>query len=780
MFSTLKQTVYLDPRVFVKVVKPFLLASAVKCGKVVLTIRRQRKRPAPQPPSYEETHQQNGHLPNGIYRQPISHSANCIPSECDHDYINGDVYGLNPKQNGGICESNDDVFLESESKNVSSAPHTFYNNNNHKTHQRDVNAQVQTQQRYFEEDRHRAQSASAVEQVVEAQWSTVSIDFMQEVDYVNTAELARQRRGYPALPPIPHLNKSETDPSIYRSEPDLVEPEHQYQPSPSKFRRKNLKFANLHKQGNSCSSASESSHSNTSSPSPWSLGKKRIVTRMHLVKDENGLGIHIAGGRGSRRGDVGIFVAGVLEGGAAHRDGRLKKNDELLMINGRSLIGLTHHEAVEVLRQSPKLVQLVVAIKIRKSSSMASAASNSNLDFQSGSSRTNTPTFPLESATGPGSIPHIQAQSPQGTFLTSDEIFEKWKLSNGTQCLREHYIKKQQRSESPHLTVPQTVTVFKGSRGKGLGFTIVGGSDSARGSLGIYVRRIFSSGVVAEDGRIKEGDEIIELNGEQLKGFSHNEVIAKFRKLQKGPVTLTFRRKIKSPNCSPTRSMDRLTVDTEGSPVSTPGNSPYNSLENLADFHPAGCMSSPFKHQNNHDVSSGQPNHVVSSSQPNHVVSSGQPNHVVSSGQPNHVVSASQLNHVVRSNGAQSCMVRNGYSKQRRVEIVLRKEQGIGLGISVLRKISEESSNICVQDITQGSPADRDGRIRRGDLIEAVNGKPMMGLTILDVYQLFRSLRPGPISVLLQQDDNYEPGAFEDFPRCNVVLGDEDIGDFEF
>lgn len=40
---------------------------------------------------------------------------------------------------------------------------------------------------------------------------------------------------------------------------------------------------------------------------------------MHLLKDENGLGIHIAGGRGSKKGDIGIFVAGITEGGAAFR-----------------------------------------------------------------------------------------------------------------------------------------------------------------------------------------------------------------------------------------------------------------------------------------------------------------------------------------------------------------------------------------------------------------------------------------------------------------------------
>ncbi|KAI8483570.1 hypothetical protein Bbelb_386630 [Branchiostoma belcheri] len=96
---------------------------------------------------------------------------------------------------------------------------------------------------------------------------------------------------------------------------------------------------------------------------PRGLRRKRHVVKMHLLKEQGGLGVQIAGGKGSKKGDIGIFVTNVEKGGAAHRDGRLHRGDEILMVNGGSLIGLSHEEAVDLLKSTGSLVQLVIATK---------------------------------------------------------------------------------------------------------------------------------------------------------------------------------------------------------------------------------------------------------------------------------------------------------------------------------------------------------------------------------------------------------------------------------
>ncbi|XP_039276706.1 uncharacterized protein LOC111046132 [Nilaparvata lugens] len=88
-----------------------------------------------------------------------------------------------------------------------------------------------------------------------------------------------------------------------------------------------------------------------------------------------------------------------------------------------------------------------------------------------------------------------------------------------------------------------TVTLHKGPGHKSLGFSIVGGQDSPKGSLGIFVKTIFQSGQAAENGNLREGDEIIAVNGTTLQGLTHSEAIAVFKEIKSGPVMLHIGRR---------------------------------------------------------------------------------------------------------------------------------------------------------------------------------------------------------------------------------------------
>ncbi|GLV43022.1 arc [Carabus blaptoides fortunei] len=88
------------------------------------------------------------------------------------------------------------------------------------------------------------------------------------------------------------------------------------------------------------------------------------------------------------------------------------------------------------------------------------------------------------------------------------------------------------------------ITFQKGPGSKGLGFSIVGGRDSPRGNMGIYVKTIFANGQAAECGKLREGDEILAVNGKSLGGVSHQEAIAVFKQIRYGNVLLQVGRRI--------------------------------------------------------------------------------------------------------------------------------------------------------------------------------------------------------------------------------------------
>ncbi|XP_067666650.1 inaD-like protein [Haliotis asinina] len=830
-----------------------LMCNAIRSGRVVMTIRRRRKRPAPPPPlpiRHTPSLQDMPSKPTGVtgpYSHGISQSFTCLPTECNSDnggYANGGIL-----LNSNLCTSNnelsissDDVFADSSTPDDKiiyvNLPQSRYMNGRLNHNIRRPAASVNDVDCY-DDCGQRTQSTSAVEDVVN--WSADPRAKGHVTNGHDIMDLQRQSSTSTLVP----------DSSMYGGSTDsLAMPQYQQRqhngnvtPIRRLVERNLLKNSGLYNRsdcaspssGSLCSCNSEGG-SNKSSPS--SVGKRRLIAKLHLLKDANGLGIHIAGGKGSKKGDIGIFVAGITESGAAHRDGRLKRGDELLMINGVSLIGMTHQEAVDCLRTAPRLVQLVVASKIRKSASIASTLSSQlpgSPRVLSPVPQSSSPTFQAET---PAPVPEVIAQTPSGTVLKWEEMFDKFSRPGQNSQSPDKY-------RSPRFGPEQILTVNKGAKGKGLGFSIVGGTDSPRGSMGIIVRRIFPNGVIAEDGRLREGDEIVELNGIPLQGLTHKDVLSKFRSLRKGLVRLVYRSRLSSPSSSPHLSPSASPRESpEGSPVSTPGHSPRHTPNNSisdasvfgifpnntlpplspmdkASFLTSGLMSplsqmtdrtqtlphnlrtpgvrtnlfptSPILHSHGDRANFTMSRHNTNFMQrgathtsymgqevsqqkytstelglsSHRGMSNTQFRTLQSTNQGVNFMSVVQKLEFSQSQVSSNQSSENGFlsngsvlkltseigSNNRIFEVDLQKECGLSLGINVVRKTIGGISNIYVQDITHNSQAEKDGQLRKGDLLVRVNGKPMHELTLLDAYQLFRNLPPGPVVIFAQRDD---------------------------
>ncbi|XP_044283638.1 multiple PDZ domain protein isoform X5 [Varanus komodoensis] len=195
------------------------------------------------------------------------------------------------------------------------------------------------------------------------------------------------------------------------------------------------------------------------------------------------LGVSIAGGVGSPLGDVPIFIAMMHPNGVAAQTQKLRVGDRIVSICGTSTEGMTHSQAVSLLKNALGTVEIQVV------------------------------------AGGDVSVITSQQQDPPTSSLsfaglTSSSIFQD------------------------ELGPPQYKTITLDRGPDGLGFSIVGGYGSPHGDLPIYVKTVFAKGAAAEDGRLKRGDQIIAVNGQSLEGVTHEEAVA-ILKRTKGTVTLT-------------------------------------------------------------------------------------------------------------------------------------------------------------------------------------------------------------------------------------------------
>ncbi|KAK7120602.1 hypothetical protein R3I94_020557 [Phoxinus phoxinus] len=241
------------------------------------------------------------------------------------------------------------------------------------------------------------------------------------------------------------------------------------------------------------------------------------VTEIKLIKGPKGLGFSIAGGVGNQHipGDNSIYVTKIIDGGAAQKDGRLQVGDRLLMVNNYTLEEVTHEEAVAILKNTSDVVYL----KVGKPTSVYLSDPYGPPDITHSfspamenhiSSPGNNGTLEYKS-----SLPPISPgrYSPLPKHLLGEEDINR---NPSLDEMEGH------RFDSQHfqLREPRKIILHKGSTG--LGFNIVGGEDGE----GIFVSFILAGGPADLSGELRRGDQILSVNGIDLRGATHEQAAA--------------------------------------------------------------------------------------------------------------------------------------------------------------------------------------------------------------------------------------------------------------
>ncbi|XP_067293767.1 disks large homolog 4 isoform X4 [Pseudorasbora parva] len=220
------------------------------------------------------------------------------------------------------------------------------------------------------------------------------------------------------------------------------------------------------------------------------------VTELKLIKGPKGLGFSIAGGVGNQHipGDNSIYVTKIIEGGAAHKDGRLQIGDKILAVNNVCLEDVMHEDAVGALKNTAEVVYLRVA----KPNNLYLTNNYNPPDLTSTYS------------------PHMDSDLGHPNFLASDYP----QALTPTSPSRFSPVLHGLLGDDDLPRDPRRVVIHRGSTG--LGFNIVGGEDGE----GIFISFILAGGPADLSGELRKGDQILSVNGVDLRVATHEQAAA--------------------------------------------------------------------------------------------------------------------------------------------------------------------------------------------------------------------------------------------------------------
>ncbi|XP_063885119.1 partitioning defective 3 homolog isoform X15 [Scylla paramamosain] len=222
-----------------------------------------------------------------------------------------------------------------------------------------------------------------------------------------------------------------------------------------------------------------------------------------LSNDRGPLGIHVIPSTDGRGHDQGLLVEGVEPAGRIARDGRIQVHDRIIEINGRSLNNVTFQKAQEIFKDAMQTPEL--RLQVVKGRGSNHQRQGSCTELVEGEERT----------VGGAKVASVTATRKVGSMS----------LSSRTQAVI-------LQSNTRKLGRRVTVNLTKGPHG--LGFSITTRDNPAGGEAPIYIKNILPKGAAIEDGTLRIGDRLLEVNGVAVTGNSQSEVAGLLRQIPIG------------------------------------------------------------------------------------------------------------------------------------------------------------------------------------------------------------------------------------------------------
>ncbi|XP_050840886.1 protein scribble homolog isoform X3 [Serinus canaria] len=466
-----------------------------------------------------------------------------------------------------------------------------------------------------------------------------------------------------------------------------------------------------------------------------------VKLTLTIVRQTGGLGISIAGGKGStpyKGDDEGIFISRVSEEGPAARAG-VRVGDKLLEVNGVSLHCAEHHVAVEALRGSGSSVSMTVL---------------------------------RERMVEPENAITVTPLRPEDDYSPRE---------------RRGGLRFPEGPEAAPATERFSTCLMRNE--KGLGFSIAGGKGSTpyrAGDTGIFISRIAEGGAAHRDGILCVGDRVISINGVDMTEARHDQAVALLTAASPTIVLLVERegRAEEQPGegGSPRARMH--------SPPPGPGDCPPEETPAAPRNQLAKGLEDQYPVEEIHLVKAGGPlglSIVGGSDHSSHPFGIHEPGVFISKVIPRGLASRSGLrvgDRILEVNGIDlrhathqeavsallcsaqelSMLVRRDPPPPGMQEICIEKAPGEKLGISIRGGAKGHAGNpfdptdegIFISKVSSSGAAARDGRLQVGMRILEVNHQSLLGMTHTEAVQVLRAVGD---ALLVLVCDGFDPRA---------------------